>query len=390
MIQPPESDACPVCAAPVAADVLYAPRPRPVLNNLLYDTLDDALACPAGRIELVQCGTCAFVFNRVFDETLVAYSEDYDSTRSHSPAYLAHLDALVSLIAPRIPRGARVLELGCGDGAFLSRLQTATGAECHGYDINAPEAAGTKRLRFHRGRLDPSGVAAPYDFLFLCHVLEHIAAPYRFLEDLISAGALAETATIFVEVPALDWILDTDTYFDITYEHCNYFLQANIAYLIRSLGFTAMEQHRMFGGQYVVTIGRYGAEAGEGPNPRESGDIVVPGLHAKFHQFEIRRQACLDLINQSDNPSVWGCSGKGVTLLSDLDEGARESIEHVIDTNAAKWNKYLPVSGLKVDPPEVLKNANDPVTIFVMNEAYLQEIRQTLSQMSVEARIAVL
>lgn len=158
MISPPESGACPVCAAPVAADVLHAPWPRPVLNNQLYDALDDALACPAGRIELVQCGTCAFIFNRAFDETLVAYSQSHDSTRSHSPAYLAHLDALVSLIAPRIPRGARALELGCGDGAFLSRLQTATGAECHGHDNNAPEAAGTKTLRFHRGRLEPSGV----------------------------------------------------------------------------------------------------------------------------------------------------------------------------------------------------------------------------------------
>ena len=134
-----------MCAAPVAPDVLYAPRPRPVLNNLLYDTRDDALTCAAGRIELVQCGTCAFVFNRAFDDSLVTYTADYDSTRSHSPAYLAHLDRLASLIAPRIPADARVLELGCGDGAFLSRLQAATAAECHGYDNNAPEAASSSR-----------------------------------------------------------------------------------------------------------------------------------------------------------------------------------------------------------------------------------------------------
>ena len=41
--------------------------------------------------------------------------------------------ALWAALAPLVPQGARVLDLGCGDGAFLAHLQSTRG--CSGYGI---------------------------------------------------------------------------------------------------------------------------------------------------------------------------------------------------------------------------------------------------------------
>lgn len=45
---------------------------------------------------------------------------------------------LVQTIAEMVPRGARVLDLGCGDGALLAHLQAHRG--CHGYGIEIDHA----------------------------------------------------------------------------------------------------------------------------------------------------------------------------------------------------------------------------------------------------------
>ena len=46
--------------------------------------------------------------------------------------------ALHQVIAQMVPRGARVLDLGCGDGALLAHLQTTRG--CSGYGVEIDDA----------------------------------------------------------------------------------------------------------------------------------------------------------------------------------------------------------------------------------------------------------
>jgi methionine biosynthesis protein MetW len=47
-------------------------------------------------------------------------------------------EALHRAIAAMVPRGARVLDLGCGDGALLAHLQTARA--CSGYGVEIDDA----------------------------------------------------------------------------------------------------------------------------------------------------------------------------------------------------------------------------------------------------------
>ena len=84
--------------------------------------------------------------------------------------------------------------------------------------------------------------------LILRHVLEHIPDPYHFLAALRDANS--GQGLIYIEVPCLDWICKERAWFDIFYEHVNYFRLTDF--------------HRMFGrvitggclfsGQYLYVV----------------------------------------------------------------------------------------------------------------------------------------
>ena len=51
-------------------------------------------AMARGRLEMVACAACGFVFNAAFDAGLLRYGADYDNAQSHSPAFDRHLTGL--------------------------------------------------------------------------------------------------------------------------------------------------------------------------------------------------------------------------------------------------------------------------------------------------------
>jgi SAM-dependent methyltransferase len=93
------------------------------------------------------------------------------------------------------PRGAKVLDFGCGEGQFLDRLQDA------GWDTYGIEPSTTGPFARHR-RLEQPPQDGTFDFVILHHVLEHVTEPLDILRQL--GGALRENGVLFVSVPRLD------------------------------------------------------------------------------------------------------------------------------------------------------------------------------------------
>ena len=89
-------------------------------------------------------------------------------------------------------------------------------------------------------------------------------------------------------------------------------------------------------------------------------------------------------IIQADEVCIWGASGKGVIFLSQLPEAALNKISHVIDINFAKQGKFLPVSGKRIEGPDVLKHLKGKPLVLIMNEIYMREICARIDEMSIE------
>jgi ubiquinone/menaquinone biosynthesis C-methylase UbiE len=94
----------------------------------------------------------------------------------------------ISSWLPRPP--ARVLDVGCGDGASTRRLR-AMGFDATGLDPEAPSERG-----FRRGRLEELEASAPFDAALAIRSLHHLGDADLALERL--AGALRPHARLVV------------------------------------------------------------------------------------------------------------------------------------------------------------------------------------------------
>src|SRR5260370_39802671 len=96
--QPERSpNACPLCGS-VSLVALFERREVPVLLNRLYHSAAAARRAATGRLEVVACHDCGFVFNRAFEAAIVDYHAGYENDQGNSPALSAHLSATAGRI----------------------------------------------------------------------------------------------------------------------------------------------------------------------------------------------------------------------------------------------------------------------------------------------------
>jgi methionine biosynthesis protein MetW len=112
-----------------------------------------------------------------------------DTTTGHYNGLRADL----ALIAGWITPGARVLDLGCGDGALLAHLQATKGSSGYGLEIDpdnvvACVAAGVNVLQLD---LD-AGLDAfednSFDFVVMSSALQEVQSPDRLVDEMLRIG----------------------------------------------------------------------------------------------------------------------------------------------------------------------------------------------------------
>jgi len=304
--------------------MLYKAEGLPVLQNRTFGTRADAVATSVGSMRLIQDGETGLIRNEAFDSRKLIYDESYQNEQAGSGAFQRHLDEVQSLLTRRYI-GASLLEVGCGKGVFLERL-LGSGWAATGVDP-AYEGANPNVVK---ARFSPTlGLSA--DVVVLRHVLEHIDEPIDFLSQIVASNK--NRGSIYIEVPSFDWICQNRAWFDVFYEHVNYF---RLADLHRMFG-TVLESGTLFGGQYIYAIAEL---ASLRPlEPQSCDEVRFP------EDFAATRDA-LDTL--PDKPrALWGAASKGVIVALHLKQtGVR--VDFAIDINPAKQGRYLPGSGLAV------------------------------------------
>lgn len=328
--------------------LLYAVEQLPVLQNRVYASAAQGRDAARGDMRLVQDTTTGLVFNEAFDPDLVHYDRHYNNEQSLSPAFAGHLDAVADIVQTWL--GTRdLLEIGCGKGAFLQRL-AARGCRIGGCDPTYEGSNPAVVREFYGPQLGLSG-----NHLILRHVLEHVRDPVGFLAMVAAANG---PGRIYIEVPCFDWILARRAWFDIFYEHVNYFRLADFE---RMFG-TVVAAGRLFGGQYLYAV----AELSSLRTPA-GGDAI---------DFPVDFLDSLDRRPRRDGEVIWGAASKGVIYaLLRARRGAEAAA--AVDVNPAKQGGHLPGTGLRViSPEECLSSVPAGRRLCVMNSNYVDEIRR--------------
>jgi len=324
----------------------------PVFQNKTFADRAAALACPKGDMTLVQDMDTGLIFNAAFDASLLEYDANYQNEQACSGVFQQHLEG-VKAIMQRHFSGKSLIEVGCGKGYFLEYLQQA-GYEITGIDP-AYEGSNPKVIAAH---FEP-GLGLSAEGIVLRHVLEHISDPFMFLSAIAQANG--GKGRIYIEVPCFDWICEHRAWFDIFYEHVNYFRLADF----QSMFGKVYESGHLFGGQYLYVVADLAAL--QKPALGQRDRFVFP---ADFLS-DISRVAAAA---KGKRNAIWGGASKGVIFALYM-QRAGVDIDFVIDINPAKQGRFMAGSGLRISSPEEgLKALRAGDDIFVMNSNYLQEI----------------
>jgi SAM-dependent methyltransferase len=334
---------------------VYRVDDLPVFQNRMFASAEVARNCVKGDVFLVQDLGTGLVFNRDFRPELMQYDSNYQNEQAVSGVFRGHLKNVLSIVESHF-KGQSLIEVGCGKGHFLELLQSA-GFKITGLD---PAYEGSNTAIIKEYFQPETGLHA--DGIILRHVLEHVQNPIEFLKKIRDSNG--GTGKIYIEVPCLDWISDRRAWFDIFYEHVNYF---RLSDFYRMFG-NVFEAGHVFAGQYLYVV----ADLASIRIPRfENG---VPFSLPKDFLSTIDRHAQRLRQQGSTRSAIWGGASKGVTFALYMHR-AGASIDLVFDINPAKHGKYLPSTGFMVHSPEkVSQLLPQGADIFVMNGNYLEEI----------------
>ena len=151
---------------------------------------------------------------------------------------------MIGLIKTYFEYDTKIIEVGCGKADFLTLLESSGYQDVFGYDTTYDGDAKNILKRYLREDDETNT-----DLFILRHTLEHIPKPYNFLKMLkkINQGK----GFIYIEVPCLDWIRENNAFYDVAYEHCNYFTLHTLKLLFSNNFLTS---GRSFGDQYIHII----------------------------------------------------------------------------------------------------------------------------------------
>jgi SAM-dependent methyltransferase len=383
------NNCCPVCESRQLTPFLQRAQ-VPVHQNLVVTSRDAARTVTRGKLDLVACEDCGFVFNRAFDDSLLAYGKDYDNTQSCSAYFDDYLDGLVEkLVEHKAVRDSTIVEVGCGKGHFLRKLVGYPGANNEGFGFDpsyvAPDTGLEEHLTFRSCYYDDTCTDVAADVVVCRHVIEHVQEPMALLRSVHAALAHSPRARVFFETPCVEWILRNRVVWDFFYEHCSLFTAASLRQAFERTGFAVDCVEHIFGGQYLWLEARMtDAPLSTSFAPPETARLAQA---YKVNETTLRQRwlSRLQELKARGNVALWGAGAKGATLANWADPDCT-MIDCVVDLNPNKIGRYIPGTGHPIVAPADLPQRGVKNAVL-MNPNYRDENLRLLEQAGIEVNL---
>lgn len=392
-----EVPSCPVCQS-VDLHYFFEQKNVPVVCNQLLASAEDAGAAKLGDLRLAYCSECGSIANYAFDPSKIGYDARYDNALHFSEKFKLFANRLAArLVKDHDLKGKRIAEIGCGDGYFLRLLLDHGVGSAIGYDPSMaegrldklprregltilPEAFGDQRL--------PDDIEA----VFCRHVLEHIPKPLPFLSAIRSTIG-DRSCVMYFEVPNARWMLESDSIWDVIYEHVTYWTPPALSYALRCAGFTPINVQTDFNDQYLMIEARPSDKSDTGGMAfaqalKDAGQSAARFGASAARELDAWQTRLSRLKDSGGRAALWGAGSKGVTFLNVV-PAASAAIDCVVDVNPRKHGMFVSGTAHPIVSPNRLAET-DPDLILVANEIYLDEIRATVELMGLTPEFAVI
>ncbi|MHA7859643.1 MAG: class I SAM-dependent methyltransferase [Henriciella sp.] len=388
---------CPACGSEHLTS-FYDVKRVPTNSCLLFDTPEEASACPTGDIELCFCEDCGFVYNARFDKKLTEYSGRYEETQGFSPTFSKfHKELAERLIKDHDLSEKKVTEIGCGKGEFLLLLSDLAGVTGTGIDPSAIQkriegVPGADRVTLipeyyqeHHGETEADAIVCKM-------TLEHIPNAEEFLTIVRRSLDGRPNTLVFFQIPEAGRILQHCAFEDIYYEHCAYFTPGSLGRLFRRCGFDVLNLGTEYDDQYL-TIEAKPAHDEPTPALAVEDDLatcadLVRTFGERNDEIKAKWQGVVAEAKKTGGKiALWGSGSKAVSFLTTL--GLGDDIDAVVDINPHRHGHYMPITSQKIIGPDELIEV-DPSLVIVMNRIYVPEISEMIEGLGLKPQIMAL
>lgn len=373
-------------------EIFYKLKNVPVHSVLILPTQQEALNYPKGDIALGFCHNCGFIANVAYDPALREYSSRYEGTQAFSNTFSSfHQDLAMYLIEKYDLHGKDIIEIGCGQGEFLTLLCKLGENRGVGFD---PAFIGRRKKSCENDRITfikdfYSEKHANYRGEFICckMTLEHIQRTSDFISIIRRLIVDRLETIVFFQVPNVRRILHELAFWDIYYEHCSYFSLGSLARLFRNCGFDVIDLWKDYDAQYLMIEARPNTGKEHYILPQED-DLEELAQDITYftdnysNKLDKWRQNLYEIKRSGKQAVIWGAGSKGVAFLTTLK--VQEEIQYAVDINPYKKETYMTGTGQQIVAPDFLREYK-PDIIIVMNPIYCNEIRQELDRMKITA-----
>ncbi len=326
---------CQACVDPLL-DFGY----QPIVNNLKTKT--DSV--PKFSIKFGGCTNCGLV--QILDPIDPSeFYTNYANASSIKPE--PHLDKLVNTLESDLPKDAKIIDIGCNDGKFLSRLRDKGFNDLCGLEPtkNMSESAIGAGFRVFNHYFNEKvseeiiNETGKFDCVVLRQVLEHIEN----LSDFGSAlrNLLKPNGLLVVEVPDSEaWFTGHD--YGLWEEHLSHFDSRSLQFYLRLHGFEIFKSYKSIFAGVCLTVFANSTE--DSFVATESNDKTVESFRIWANSFasfkrnvKAEIQNCIDM---GGNVVLYGVGARASSFLNFTE--ITQKLSFAIDDSPAKQGRYLP------------------------------------------------
>jgi SAM-dependent methyltransferase len=345
----------------------------------------------SGALAVAVCRSCWTAQTR-HDVDVSDYYRDYRysvAASGFAQRFMARL-AQETLDRYGFGAGARVIEVGSGDGAQLAHFQQR-GARVLGFEPSADLCAVSRAegvpvaecLFMAETVAEIPQELRPADVVLLTYTFDHLPEPLPFLEAVHSALE-PRRGVLVIEVHDLEQIMERRETCLFEHEHSIYLTSDSFARLLDRAGFELLTTellpaHERRGNSLLVVAAPKGTEHASDPPRPLSRDFDRWETYADFREdVECSHAALRDWVRErraaGESVAGWGAGGRGVMTLAytGLNDG---DVDYLVDRNPHAHGHVAPGSHVPVVAPEHL--AENPVDhLVVFSYGYMDEIRE--------------
>jgi len=313
---------------------------QPIVNNLRVEPGN----VPKFPIRVGGCSYCGLV--QILNP--IDPAEFYTNyANSSSVKREPHLEKLIEKLKSLLPKSAKIIDIGCNDGKFLSQLRESGFSNLHGLEPtkNMSEIAIKDGFGVFNSYLDSTksreivAKTGQFDCVTLRQVLEHIENLPDF--GLALCNLLKPNGLLVIEVP------DAQSHFDLPdfalwEEHINDFTLGSLKHFLQRHGLQVTESYKtQFSGVCLTVLCRLVDAPPVDVEPVSQTVEAFRKWALCFESFREQIQAELQEFVSRDLPiALYGAGSRSLFFLNVTK--SMEKISFAIDDDPAKQGKYLP------------------------------------------------